>query len=582
MSGWGHFARLFEELHSSNKTEAKIRALETYFRHATPEDGITSLWFLLGNRLPRPIRSKDLRQWVAQVCGLPDFLVEESYEAVGDLAETLSLLLETKWDWIDEDPLPLDLQSLSGVVNSVIVPLKGASPAKQLRILMTVWKAFTREERLLVHKLLLGAFRVGVGRNLVLRGLARAFNRSVTDLALALTGNWEPCREVWQQLVTGPTEPESGAVWLKRNLSPYPFYLAHPWEGPVEDLGPSEEWQAEWKWDGIRGQIVRRDGKTAIWTRGEDLVTHRYPELAEASQLLPDGMVLDGEIVVWRSGAPRPESFQLLQSRMNRDRPGAAWQRKIPVVFLAYDILEWKGEDVRNKPIEWRGEHLRNLLPLQEMDSIRCPPVLEAKTWTQRAQLRDLAREKGTEGLMLKRLGSAYGQGRIRGNWWKWKVNPLTIDAVLIHAMAGHGKRASLFTDYTFALWHEGQLLPVGRAYSGLTDAEIRKVDAFIRRNTVQRQGAFRSVRPELVMELGFDSVQASARHKSGLALRFPRILRWRTDKSAAEADQLETLRTLVKETPVPTAHQKRSVIQGTGPTPAWDQPDFLEEDSPA
>ncbi|HEX2205273.1 MAG TPA: ATP-dependent DNA ligase, partial [Longimicrobium sp.] len=402
------------------------------------------------------------------------------------------------------------------------------------RLVLAAWAELDGAQVYVWNKLITGSFRVGVSQSLVVRALARLSGVDEAAIAHRLMGAWEPGPGLLERLL--------GADTSDADLSrPYPFFLAYALEGEPEELGDARDWQAEWKWDGIRAQVVRRRGGTWIWSRGEELVTERFPELAEAAALLPDGTVLDGEIMPWKEGAPLP--FAQLQRRIGRKALGPRILSEVPVVLLAYDLLEFEGEDVRERPLAWRRARLEELLARTAGPGRFLPsPVAAAEEWDAVRRAYGEAREASAEGLMLKRLDAPYGVGRRKGGWWKWKVEPFTIDAVLLYAQRGHGRRAALYTDYTFAVWSEGELVPFAKAYSGLTDAEIRRVDAFVRRNTVQRFGPVRAVKPELVFELGFEGVQRSPRHRSGVAVRFPRMLRWRTDKAPEDADSLETI----------------------------------------
>jgi DNA ligase-1 len=386
------------------------------------------------------------------------------------------------------------------------------------------------------NKLITGAFRVGVSQNLVVRALARAGGVDEPAVAHRLMGAWDPTPEFYTRLFGADTSDADAS-------RPYPFYLAYALEAEPESLGDAGEWQAEWKWDGIRAQMIRRRGSVYLWSRGEELITERFPELARAAGLLPDGTVLDGEILPWKEGAPLP--FAQLQRRIGRKVLGPKILAEVPVVLLAYDLLEIEGRDVREEPLRWRRARLEELiasLPSGATDRIPLSPIVPAGDWDAVLEAYRGARERASEGLMLKRLDSPYRTGRRRGDWWKWKVEPFTLDAVMVYAQRGHGRRASLYTDYTFAVWKEGELVPFAKAYSGLTDAEIRQVDAWVRRNSLQKFGPVRTVKPELVFELAFEGIQRSPRHKSGVAVRFPRIVRWRTDKKPEDADSLETI----------------------------------------
>jgi DNA ligase 1 len=391
------------------------------------------------------------------------------------------------------------------------------------------------------NKLITGGFRVGVSQSLVVRALARVGGVDEATVAHRLMGAWEPTPDFFTRLF----EPDTRDTDLSR---PYPFFLAYPLEEPLETLGDAAEWQVEWKWDGIRAQLIRRAGRTFIWSRGEELITERFPELAEAAALLPDGTVLDGEILPWLGERPLP--FAQLQRRIGRKTLGPRILAEVPVVLVCYDLLEVASEDARERPLAWRRAELERLLvslPWAARERMPVSPVAAAERWEQVAEAYEASRERAAEGLMLKRLDSPYRVGRRGGDWWKWKVEPFTVDAVMVYAQRGHGKRASLYTDYTFAVWKDGELVPFAKAYTGLTDAEIRKVDAWVRRNAIQRFGPVRTVKPELVFELAFEGIQRSPRHKSGIAVRFPRILRWRTDKRPEEADSLETIEAMLR-----------------------------------
>jgi len=538
------FTQLYRALDATTRTTEKVRTLADYFRAAEPADAAWALWFLLGNRLPRAVTSTQLRAWAAVASGLPDWLMDECYEAVGDLAETLALVLPSP----TKSAAPLPLHEL---VAERIAPLKRLPPEEQRALVARTWSELTTDERFLWHKLMLGGFRIGVARTLVARALAQVAQIPPEKMAHRLLRPWKPSAADFAALLdSADVENDPG--------QPYPFFLATTLDEPPETLGEPNEWQIEWKWDGIRAQLIRRAGEVLVWSRGEELLTDRFPEAAAVGRALPEGTVLDGEILAWRGGAPLP--FQVLQTRIGRKAVTAKALAAAPVVFLAYDLLEWAGQDMRARPLTERRALLEAavapLLPQVPFGEaaaqrnkltipLRLSPVLTVNSWDEVTALRDATRENLTEGVMLKRRDSPYAVGRPRGDWWKWKSTPLTIDAVLIAAQPGHGKRAGLFTDYTFAVWDGENLVPVAKAYSGLTDAEIRAVDRFVREQTLGRFGPVRSVTAELVFELHFEGVQISGRHKSGVALRFPRIARWRTDKPFREADTLETLKAL-------------------------------------
>jgi len=525
------FARLYAELDETTRTNEKVDAMVRYFSSAPPADAAWAVHFLSGGRPKRLIPVRRLAAWAMEASGVPDWLFEECYHAVGDLGETIALLLPPA-------TRPADLP-LHRWVEERILPLAGEDEAAQRVEVMRAWSELDGADRYVWSKLITGGFRVGVSQSLVVRALSRASGVEEAVVAHRLMGAWEPRPEVFERLVGA----DAGDADVSR---PYPFFLAYALEEDPDTLGDPAEWQAEWKWDGIRAQLVRRAGQSFLWSRGEELVTERFPELAEAAALLPDGTVLDGEIMPWNDGSPLP--FAQLQRRIGRKKLGPKILAEVPVVLVTYDLLEIGGEDVRERPLSWRRERLEALLAATPAAGRLLPsPVVDAAEWDGVRAAHGRAREMGAEGLMLKRRDAAYGTGRRRGPWWKWKVSPYTADAVMVYAQAGHGRRASLYTDYTFAVWSGDELVPFAKAYSGLTDAEIRKVDAWIRRNTMEKFGPVRSVRPELVFELAFEGIQPSPRHRSGVAVRFPRILRWRTDKPAAEADTLETIRAMME-----------------------------------
>jgi DNA ligase-1 len=527
------FTDLYLQLDATTRTGEKVAALAAYFRGAPDPDAAWALRALTGRRLIRAVPTARLRQWVSEVTGYPPWLVNESYDAVGDLSETLALLLPEQADGTDEP--------LHAVVEQRVLPLAKMDEVAQRRLIVETWARFDTPQRLVFHKLISGAFRVGVSARLVTRALADVAGVDPAVMAHRLTGRWEPTAAAFRRLIShAPEDGEPGR--------PYPFFLASPLEQEPAGLGERDEWQAEWKWDGIRVQVIHRQDQVLLWSRGEELITSSFPDVAGAARALPEGTVLDGEVLAWEHG---PLPFGVLQQRLGRQRVEPKLFHDVPVVFMAYDLLERQGHDVRDQPLDRRRAWLAAIIEQlndPERERILLSPTLDDATWSGLAQRVAEARQRGVEGLMLKHRQSAYHAGRPRGNWWKWKVDPLHVDAVLISAEHGHGKRAGLFTDYTFALWREGELVPVAKAYSGLTHEEIEQVDRWVRQHTTTRHGRVRRVEPRLVFELAFEAVQPSTRHKSGLAVRFPRIARWRHDKRPDEADHLETLRGMLPE----------------------------------
>ncbi len=528
------FAELYDAIDQTNATATKVAALVAYFRVAPPDDAAWAVSFLLGRRPKRLIKAADLRTWSAHAAETPDWLFEECYAQVGDLAETMALLVPDRGH--------VDDRSLAWWVESQLLPL-GTMPADAQRAtLLAAWAQLSGTARFVFNKLITGAFRVGASDGLLVRALAHVSGVSGETIAHRLMGQWEATGEWYERLLNSET---SDSDWSR----PYPFFLAHPLTAQPDSLGDVREWQVEWKWDGIRAQLVRRNGKTFLWSRGEELLAGRFPEIEAAAEWLPDGTVLDGELLAWRDKAPRP--FSELQRRINRKVVGKKLLAEVPCHLLLYDCLEYDHVDVRARSLQERRALIeRAVCALPSEAPIGVSPIIDVSSWPDVIAARGAAREAVAEGLMLKRRTSPYGVGRKTGDWYKWKVSPLALDAVLVYAQAGHGKRAGLFTDYTFAVWDGDALVPIAKAYSGLTDAEIREVDAFVRRNTIEKFGPVRTVKPELVFELAFEGIQLSSRHKSGIAVRFPRIARWRTDKPAAEADSLQSVRALLAARP--------------------------------
>ncbi len=517
------FGQLFEAIDSSTSTRAKTAALARYFSNAPAKDASWATWFLTGHRPRQAVPTRRMATWAAEAARLPLWLFEECYDAVGDLAETITLILPPAIAQADEP--------LSVWVEERLIPLRELPEAEQRARLESCWARLEGTERFVFNKLITGNFRVGVSALLVVRAIAQAFGIDAKVIAHRLTGEWWPGEAAWRSLI------DAASIETDRS-SPYPFFLAHPLEGDPEALGDREAWLAEWKWDGIRAQLIRRGEVTALWSRGDEPIAGQFPEIMGDARKLPD-CVLDGEILAWKDGRVMP--FAALQKRLGRKDPGKKVMADSPAIFLAFDLLEFAGEDWREKPLAERRARLRDVvLSIPGGTCLQVSSELRAPTWETLALARSQSRDEGTEGLMLKRLDSAYGVGRPRGAWWKWKIEPYTLDAVLIYAQKGHGKRASLYTDYTFGIWNGGELVPFAKAYSGLTDEEIREVDAFIRKNTLARFGPVRTVKPERVFELGFEGIQRSTRHKSGIAVRFPRMLRMRKDKTIAEANTLE------------------------------------------
>ncbi|HET6981487.1 MAG TPA: ATP-dependent DNA ligase [Myxococcaceae bacterium] len=525
------FADLYEALDSTTSTLAKVAAMRRYFREAPAADSAWALWFLTGRRPKRLLGVRALVGWTLELTGTPEWLFGECYAVVGDLAECIALLLDdgTRVTHPDETPL-------SEWVEGRILPLRGLDPEEQRARVTGWWRSLDRRELFLLNKLLTGELRVGVSATLVLRALAEVAELPPALLAQRTMGDWTPSAAFLERTLAREQTSDDAS-------RPYPFFLASPLEDEPASLGDRAEWQAEWKWDGIRGQLIRRGGKVFLWSRGEELITERFPEVVEAGETLPEGTVLDGEVLAY--GEDRPLPFALLQTRIGRQTLTPKILAQAPAAFMAYDLLEHEGKDLRERPLSQRRALLETLLAARHRRFF-VSEVLADGDWQALARRRLEARERKVEGLMLKRLDSPYRTGRRRGDWWKWKIDPFQVDAVLLYAHPGNGRRANLFTDYTFAVWDEGQLVPVAKAYSGLSDEEIRQLDGWVRAHTRERFGPVRAVEPTQVFELHFEGIARSTRHKSGVAVRFPRIARWRTDKPASEADTLETLKRMI------------------------------------
>lgn len=525
------FSQLYADLDRTTKTNAKVRAMVDYLRDVPAEDAAWAVFFLTGERLKRLISGKVLRDWAFKASGLPDWLVIDAHAAVGDSAETVSLLVDQGL----VEPLGEPL-SLHQWMEERILPLRGQPVESQEALVTEWWSHLPRAEIFLLSKLLTGAFRVGVSKLLVVRALAEVANLPRPVMSHRLMGQWQPTADWYRGLIDPDTTDDDDS-------RPYPFFLASPLEESPDALGPLDAWFAEWKWDGIRAQLIRRNGKTYLWTRGEELVTDRYPEVALMADRLPDGVVLDGELLAWNDDGVMP--FSVLQHRIGRKKLEPKTLENAPVGFLAYDLLEENGEDARTLPLEERRERLAWIVEAAGKPLMISYPI-ETQSWEDLSTVRDESRSRRVEGLMLKRRSSAYGTGRQRGDWWKWKVDPFTLDGVLIYAIAGSGRRANLFTDYTFAVWEGDELVSIAKAYSGLSDEEIQTLDRWIRRNTIDRKGAFREVTPHHVFEIAFEGGGHSGRHKSKIALRFPRIIRWRHEKKPSDADTLEQVKALL------------------------------------
>ena len=523
------FANLFRDLDQTTKTNQKVAALERYFREAPEEDKLWTIALLSHKRPRRTVNTSLLREWAAEMAGLPIWLFDESYHIVGDLAESIALML----------PKPKN-ESTDTLNNWIhyIQGLKELEDGDKKEKIWSAWRNLDHRQRFVFNKLITGGFRIGVSQKLMTRALSQATGIDENLLAHRLMGDWSPLETNFNALILEENPSE--------NLSrPYPFYLAYALDMALSDLDPPEMWQAERKWDGIRGQLIVRDGELFVWSRGEELLTDRFPEFFPLATSLPDGTVIDGEILPFKDG--KPLSFQVLQTRIGRKNVSKTVLQKAPVILKAYDLLEYCGKDIRVKPLSERRKFLETIVEGVKSPVLMLSPIVSFTNWDALNQEREKARAFSSEGIMLKKKTSTYQSGRKRGDWWKWKIDPLTIDAVMIYAQQGHGRRANLFTDYTFAVWDTDHLVPFAKAYSGLTDAEFKEITTYVRKNTLERFGPVRAVHPNLVFEIAFEGIQSSKRHKSGVALRFPRIHRWRKDKHPKEANNLEDLKGMLK-----------------------------------
>ncbi|MBD8095738.1 ATP-dependent DNA ligase [Pseudomonas fluorescens] len=540
------FAELYANLDATTSSNAKLAALQDYFQQAPPQDAAWAVYFLSGGRPRQLVPTRLLRDMATQAASIEPWLFEESYQSVGDLAETISLLLPES-TYTSEDGLAVWLEDK-------LLPLRGLAPLELAERLPALWAQLDQPSLMVCIKLITGSFRVGVSKLLVTRALAAMAGLDSKRVAQRLVGYTDlsnrPTPAGYLKLIA----PESSDEHAQRGGQPYPFFLAHGLAQPLEQfdalLGSPADWQVEWKFDGIRAQLVKREGRLWVWSRGEELVTERFPELHNLVSGLPDGTVIDGEIVVWKDAV---QPFALLQQRIGRKTLSKKVLEDAPVAVLAYDLLEYQGDDWRNHPLAERRTQLERVIAQCNQPVLLPSPVLEGHTWEALAVQREASRSLGVEGMMIKDRKGLYGVGRTKdmGLWWKWKVDPFSVDAVLIYAQRGHGRRASLYSDYTFAVWDgppgsERTLVPFAKAYSGLTDEEMRKVDAIVRKTTVEKFGPVSSVTPSMVFELGFEGIALSKRHKSGIAVRFPRMLRWRQDKPVEEADSLATLQDLL------------------------------------
>ena len=525
------FALMITALGTSTKTNEKLELLSAYFTSAPDADKVWMIALFSGRRPKRIISSAFLRYWSREITGLPEWLFDEAYHTVGDLAEAIALMLPPP---TSEAPVS---QTLAWVIRQ-LVDLEKKTEEERKQFVVSSWMQMDKDERFVFNKLLTGNFRIGVSQKLMVNALAKSVALEPNIIAHRISGNWDPSATSFAELVSNE---HAGADHSK----PYPFYLAYALEGAPQELGPEEEWQAEWKWDGIRGQLIKRNDEIFVWSRGEELMTGKFPEYHSVAEVLENGVVVDGEIIPSIGGKPLP--FALLQTRIGRKNITKKNLQEVPISFFAYDLLEYEGNDIRELPLSERRTLLEKVVNEASHPSVILSPVIDFKDWNELIQLRGSSRENGAEGMMLKRKNSSYQVGRKTGDWWKWKIDPLVIDAVMIYAQKGHGRRSNLYTDYTFAVRDGDKLVSFAKAYSGLTDKEFAQVDHFVKHHSLEKFGPVRTVKPELVFEIAFEGIAASNRHKSGVALRFPRINRWRKDKKPDEINTLADLKKMLE-----------------------------------
>jgi len=526
------FTQLIQQLETSNKTNDKIAALVSYFSTADERDKPFVIAMFTGKKPKRPVPTALIRQWATELSDIPAWLFAESYHSVGDLSETIALVLPPATHTTD--------RKLHEWIND-LAALNGKTDEEKKEFILQAWDSLDTQERFIFNKLISGNFRIGVSNKMLVNAISKQSDTDSNKIMHSIMGKWNPGEITYDELI-------AGAHVNTDNSWPYPFCLAYALEAEPASLGGTDEWQAEWKWDGIRGQIVKRNGELFIWSRGEELVTDQFPELHFLKDELPDGTVIDGEILSVKDG--QVQAFSILQQRLNRKTINKSQLKDAPIGFYIYDLLEYQGGDIRTQPLSERRRLLEEIVSqIRNTDVAILSPVIAFTGWDELAEIRKGSRDNNSEGIMLKKLSSLYHSGRKRGDWWKWKINPYTVDTVMIYAQKGSGRRANHFTDYTFAVRDGENLITVAKAYSGLTDKEIKEVDSFVKKNAIEKFGPVRTVKPELVFEIAFEGIAESKRHKAGLALRFPRIARWRKDKVAAEINTLDDLRQLLAST---------------------------------
>jgi DNA ligase-1 len=524
------FVKLINAVEITNKTNAKINALVDYFGNASEKDKLWLIAIFTGKRPPRPVKSNLMREWCREIVQLPEWLFLESYSSVGDLGETMALLLPNPSHKI-EKPLHEWMTE--------IIALRGQSESEKKAYVLHAWSGLEMQERLIFNKLIGGSFRMGVSKKTLVNALSKLSGIDSNQLMHSIIGNWDIDNISFNELLNGKHINYD-------NSKPYPFCLAYALDKDLNEIGAPKEWQVEYKWDGIRGQVIKRNDEIYIWSRGEEMVTSQFPEIEAVFKNFEDDFVIDGEILALKNNSVL--LFNDLQKRLNRKTISKKLLEDIPVGFYTYDMLEWNGDDIRERPLSERREMLEQLISKSKEDKLlKISEIIEFEKWNDLNDIRNSARKINSEGLMLKKNTSIFHVGRKKGEWWKWKVDPLTIDVVMIYAQKGSGRRSSKYTDYTFAVKNGDQLVTVAKAYSGLTDKEITAVSRFVNKNAIEKFGPVRTVKPELIFEIAFEGIARSNRHKSGVALRFPRIKRWRHDKTIDDIDTIESVQALIE-----------------------------------
>tara|TARA_B100001287_G_scaffold91833_1_gene76986 strand:- start:9874 stop:11475 length:1602 start_codon:yes stop_codon:yes gene_type:complete len=528
------FARLIENVDKTNKTNDKVLALENYFKTASNEDKVWAIALFSSKRPKRAINSSKLREYAAELANIPLWLFEESYHIVGDLAETISLIVPNSEN-------KMSCKNLSQYICE-INNLKNLDEDSQKQYLFDCWLSMDYYSRFVFNKIITGGFRIGVSQKLMTRSLANVTGIDKDTIAYQIMGDWSPDNITFDELILSPSKD---SFFYK----PFPFYLAYALDVNLNQLGDPNDWVYENKWDGIRAQLIKRNNQISLWSRSGELISNQFPEIIQMGIDLPNGTVIDGELLVFKDN--NIGSFNDLQKRLGRKKVGKIILEKYPVVLKAYDLLENKQKDIRSQAYHQRRSMLHFLVNEIDNVSLQLSLFYNIQNWSDLEIAHQKARENRSEGLMIKQKKESYKVGRKKGDWWKWKVDPLTIDAVLTYAMRGHGRRANLFTDYTFALWKKNEngkksLITFAKAYSGLNDKEFKEIDSFIKKNTLEKFGPVRSVKPYLVFEIAFEGVFYSSRHKSGVSVRFPRISRWRKDKKIDDANDLTMLKDLI------------------------------------